>query len=237
MRDPHDLYHQKPKFWQTFPSLTNKQRYTLCVQSKLESQGGFERKRGARGEAETSACAPNDFPSNRGDILRGVGWHLQWNPDRTRSPTICLNDISGIYGSAVPRTCFRVARVVPALALLDANPRIQRRPPPIQRRPRIGACCIPSLGSLASRDLIGPVVFSTVTFRGTSKCPIPARRTFFWPISYRDKRNAWFRFSFCCKILKFLHSSVLETRADLFNLPVSIGRNLEENLYWYFETK
>ena len=109
--------------------------------------------------------------------------------------------------------------------------------PPIQRRPRIGACCIPSLGSLASRDLIGPVVFSTVTFRGTSKCPIPARRTFFWPISYRDKRNAWFRFSFCCKILKFLHSSVLKTRADLFNLPVSIGRNLEENLYWYFETK
>lgn len=49
MRDPHDLYHQKPKFWQTFPSLTNKQRYTLCIQSKLESQGGFERKRGREG--------------------------------------------------------------------------------------------------------------------------------------------------------------------------------------------
>lgn len=120
------------QFWQT--------RYTLCIQSKRESASSLNArggKRGRGGGAETSACAPNDFPSNRGDILRGVGWHLQWNPDRTRSPTICLNDISGIYGSAVPRTCFRAR--VPALALY-ANPRIQHRPPPIQRRPRIGAC-------------------------------------------------------------------------------------------------
>ena len=48
----------------------------------------------------SSPRTASDFPSNcRDDVLRAVGWHLQRNPGRSHSPTICLNDISGIYGS------------------------------------------------------------------------------------------------------------------------------------------
>lgn len=72
-------------------------------------------------------------------------------------------------------------------------------------------------------------MFSTVTFRGTSKCPIAAHRTFFWPISYRDKRKAWLGLVFAkFEVSPFFCSFCgnERKRGDLFNL-VSLGTNLE----------
>lgn len=86
-----------------------------------------------RKKQRASACATNDFPSNRRDVLCADAWHLQWNLGRSRSPTICLNDISGIYGFCRHQNLFRTR--VPALARYEsASDRVRPRiaaPPPL----------------------------------------------------------------------------------------------------------
>jgi len=48
----------------------------------------------------------NDFPLNRRDVSRALGWHLQWNPDqRAQLVYHSLNDALRIYGT-VAGTCF-----------------------------------------------------------------------------------------------------------------------------------